>query len=121
MSPSFSFPFSASSLINIAILLLSSLLLSLFSMELRCPRARNIVLLTSALYTMLAFGFAGAEERRCSYGRIDKLMRIKCYDMNLREVPQNLKASVEVSNTHTVALLPPLSVVDCVQEVNLRQ
>lgn len=104
MSPSFSFPFSASSLINIAILLLSSLPLSLFSMELRCPRARNIVLLTSALYTMLAFGFAGAEERRCSYGRIDKLMRIKCYDMNLREVPQNLKASVEVSNTHTVAL-----------------
>lgn len=76
-------------------------------MELRCPRARNIVLLTSALYTMLAFGFAGAEERRCSYGRIDKLMRIKCYDMNLREVPQNLKASVEVSNTHTVALCFP--------------
>lgn len=107
MSPSFSFPFSVSSLINIAILLLSSLPLSLFSMELRCPRARNIVLLTSALYTMLAFGFAGAEERRCSYGRIDKLMRIKCYDMNLREVPQNLKASVEVSNTHIVALCFP--------------
>lgn len=66
------------------------------SMELRCPRARSIVIFISA---MLAFGYAGAEERRCSFGRIEKLLRIRCYDMNLREVPQNLKASVEVSNT----------------------
>lgn len=65
-------------------------------MDLRCPRARSIVIFISA---MLAFGYAGAEERRCSFGRIEKLLRIRCYDMNLREVPQNLKASVEVSNT----------------------
>lgn len=46
---------------------------------------------------MLAFGFAGTEERKCKYTRVEKLLKIRCYDMNLKEVPQYLKTSVEVS------------------------
>ncbi|XP_037824097.1 leucine-rich repeat-containing protein 4B-like [Lucilia sericata] len=45
---------------------------------------------------MLAFGFVGPEERKCKYLRVDKLLKIRCYDMNLKEVPQYLKTSVEV-------------------------
>ncbi|XP_075167888.1 leucine-rich repeat activity-regulated protein at synapses [Haematobia irritans] len=45
---------------------------------------------------MLAFGFVGPEERKCKYLRVEKLLKIRCYDMNLREVPQYLKSSVEV-------------------------
>nr|XP_013119078.1 unnamed protein product [Stomoxys calcitrans] len=45
---------------------------------------------------MLAFGFAGPEERKCKYLRVEKMLKIRCYDMNLREVPQYLKSSVEV-------------------------
>lgn len=47
---------------------------------------------------MLAFGFVGPEERKCKYLRVDKLLKIRCYDMNLKEVPQYLKTSVEVKN-----------------------
>ncbi|XP_043643205.1 leucine-rich repeat-containing protein 4B [Drosophila teissieri] len=36
------------------------------------------------------------EVRKCTYGHIDKLLRIRCYDLDLKEVPQNLKTSVEV-------------------------
>ncbi|BFG05759.1 asporin [Drosophila madeirensis] len=36
------------------------------------------------------------DERKCKYARIEKLLRIRCYDMDLKEVPQNLKTSVEV-------------------------
>jgi len=42
------------------------------------------------------------EERKCTYGRIEKLLRIRCYDLDLKEVPQNLKTSVEVSNDRGV-------------------
>ncbi|EDW61497.1 leucine-rich repeat-containing protein 4B [Drosophila virilis] len=63
-------------------------------MELRCLLL-NIVFI-SVVNAMLAFGFAPQDERRCSYGRIEKLMRIRCYNMDLKEVPQNLKTSVEV-------------------------
>ncbi|KAH8371674.1 hypothetical protein KR093_008439 [Drosophila rubida] len=64
-------------------------------MELRCLLL-NIVFI-SVVNAMLAFGFVIQDEgRRCSYGRIEKLMRIRCHDMDLKEVPQNLKSSVEV-------------------------
>ncbi|EDW74655.1 uncharacterized protein Dwil_GK15793 [Drosophila willistoni] len=58
-----------------------------------------IVLIIVSLYSlnaMLAFGFLTNEERKCKYARIEKLLRIRCYDMDLKEVPQNLKTSVEV-------------------------
>ncbi|XP_061396532.1 leucine-rich repeat-containing protein 40 [Musca vetustissima] len=45
---------------------------------------------------MLAFGFVGPEERKCKYLRVEKLLKIRCFDMNLKEVPQYLKSSVEV-------------------------
>ncbi|XP_016990451.2 decorin [Drosophila rhopaloa] len=48
------------------------------------------------LQSLRSAGFLQQEERKCNYGRIAKLMRIKCYDMDLKEVPQNLKTSVEV-------------------------
>ncbi|XP_034110399.1 tsukushi isoform X1 [Drosophila albomicans] len=64
-------------------------------MELRCLLL-NIVFI-SVVNAMLAFGFVNQDEgRRCTYGRIEKLMRIRCHDMDLKEVPQNLKSSVEV-------------------------
>ncbi|XP_034478800.1 leucine-rich repeat-containing protein 4B [Drosophila innubila] len=64
-------------------------------MELRCLLL-NIVFI-SVVNAMLAFGFANLdEEKRCSYGRIEKLMRIRCHAMDLKEVPQSLKTSVEV-------------------------
>lgn len=43
-----------------------------------------------------------SEVRKCTYGHIDKLLRIRCYDLDLKEVPQNLKSSVEVSNDRGV-------------------
>lgn len=46
---------------------------------------------------MMAYGFIGQEERKCKYLRVDKLLKIRCYDMNLKEVPPYLKTSVEVS------------------------
>ncbi|XP_023177753.1 immunoglobulin superfamily containing leucine-rich repeat protein 2 isoform X1 [Drosophila hydei] len=55
----------------------------------------NIVFI-SVVNAMLAFGIASQDERRCSVGRIEKLMRIRCYNMDLKEVPQNMKTSVEV-------------------------
>uniref|UniRef100_A0A1A9WYW8 LRRCT domain-containing protein n=1 Tax=Glossina brevipalpis TaxID=37001 RepID=A0A1A9WYW8_9MUSC len=45
---------------------------------------------------MMAYGFVGQEERKCKYLRVDKLLKIRCYDMNLKEVPPYLKTSVEV-------------------------
>uniref|UniRef100_D3TNL7 Hypothetical conserved protein n=1 Tax=Glossina morsitans morsitans TaxID=37546 RepID=D3TNL7_GLOMM len=45
---------------------------------------------------MMAYGFIGQEERKCKYLRVDKLLKIRCYDMNLKEVPPYLKTSVEV-------------------------
>jgi len=65
-------------------------------MELRCLLL-NLVFI-SVVNAMLAFGFANQDEvKKCSYGRIEKLMRIRCHGMDLKEVPQNLKSSVEVS------------------------
>ncbi|EDW02187.1 leucine-rich repeat-containing protein 4B [Drosophila grimshawi] len=63
-------------------------------MELRCLLL-NIVFI-SVVNAMLAFGTTSQDDRRCSYGRIEKLTRIRCHKMDLKEVPQNLKTSVEV-------------------------
>lgn len=66
----------------------------------------NIVFI-SVVNAMLAFGIASQDERRCSVGRIEKLMRIRCYNMDLKEVPQNMKTSVEVSRArHQLAGRP---------------
>ncbi|XP_030386542.1 leucine-rich repeat-containing protein 4B [Scaptodrosophila lebanonensis] len=51
---------------------------------------------TLGLSKALAFVFVNQDEHKCKYGRIEKLMRIRCHDMNLKEVPQFLKTSVEV-------------------------
>ncbi|XP_043066845.1 leucine-rich repeat-containing protein 4C [Drosophila bipectinata] len=48
------------------------------------------------LQSLLAQGFILQDDRKCKYGRIEKLLRIRCYDLDLKEVPQNLKTSVEV-------------------------
>lgn len=48
------------------------------------------------LQSLRSAGFILQEERKCTYGRIEKLLRIRCYDLDLKEVPQNLKTSVEV-------------------------
>ncbi|XP_055920158.1 insulin-like growth factor-binding protein complex acid labile subunit [Eupeodes corollae] len=45
---------------------------------------------------MLAFGFISQDERKCKYLKVDRLTKVKCFDMNLREVPQFLSTSVEV-------------------------
>ncbi|KAH8407562.1 hypothetical protein KR222_005740 [Zaprionus bogoriensis] len=66
-------------------------------MELRWLPPYILVFISALVAMMLPFGHSDQPEpRRCSYGRIEKLMRIRCYDMNLKEVPQNLKTSVEV-------------------------
>jgi len=54
------------------------------------------------LQSLRSAGFILQEERKCTYGRIEKLLRIRCYDLDLKEVPQNLKTSVEVSNDRGV-------------------
>ncbi|KAI8036935.1 hypothetical protein M5D96_010248 [Drosophila gunungcola] len=54
------------------------------------------------LQCLRSAGFILQEERKCTYGRIEKLLRIRCYDLDLKEVPQNLKTSVEVSNDRGV-------------------
>ncbi|KAH8290221.1 hypothetical protein KR054_001104 [Drosophila jambulina] len=48
------------------------------------------------LQILLAEAFLLQDDRKCKYGRIEKLLRIRCYDLDLKEVPQNLKTSVEV-------------------------
>ncbi|KAH8263954.1 hypothetical protein KR038_010328 [Drosophila bunnanda] len=48
------------------------------------------------LQILLADAFLLQDDRKCKYGRIEKLLRIRCYDLDLKEVPQNLKTSVEV-------------------------
>lgn len=39
------------------------------------------------------------EERRCKYQRANKLLKIRCHDMHLKEVPSHLKTSIEVRGT----------------------
>lgn len=53
------------------------------------------------LQSLLSQGFVLQDDRKCKYGRIEKLLRIRCYDLDLKEVPQNLKTSVEVSLRQT--------------------
>ncbi|KAH8269420.1 hypothetical protein KR018_002792 [Drosophila ironensis] len=48
------------------------------------------------LQSLQSAGFLLQDDRKCKYGRIEKLLRIRCYDLDLKEVPQNLKTSVEV-------------------------
>ncbi|KAH8400900.1 hypothetical protein KR009_001678 [Drosophila setifemur] len=48
------------------------------------------------LQSLRTSGFIVQDDRKCTYGRIEKLLRIRCYDLDLKEVPQNLKTSVEV-------------------------
>lgn len=38
----------------------------------------------------------GSDDRRCKYQRVNKLLKIRCFDMNLKEVPSNFKTSIEV-------------------------
>lgn len=64
------------------------------SMELHWQLPAIIV----CLQILLSAAFVLQDERKCKYGRIEKLLRIRCYDLDLKEVPQNLKTSVEVSN-----------------------
>lgn len=45
---------------------------------------------------ILAFGFISQDERKCKYLKVDRLLKIKCFDMNLKEVPQFLSTSVEI-------------------------
>lgn len=45
---------------------------------------------------MLAFGFISQDDRKCKYLKVDRLLKIKCFEMNLKEVPQYLSTSVEV-------------------------
>lgn len=45
---------------------------------------------------MLAFGFISHDEKKCKYTRPGGELKVKCYDMHLKEVPQYLTASVEI-------------------------
>ncbi|ALC42056.1 Lapsyn [Drosophila busckii] len=63
-------------------------------MELRCLLLNIVFILV--LNAMLAFGFLPQETRKCTYARIERLLRIHCGKLDLKDVPQDLKTSVEV-------------------------
>lgn len=40
--------------------------------------------------------FAVPEEKKCRYNRVNKMLKARCYDMNLKEIPQYLNPAIEV-------------------------
>ncbi|XP_054739117.1 leucine-rich repeat-containing protein 4B [Anastrepha obliqua] len=67
-------------------------------MDLRAVAAVLLALLTINAKMMMPFGYAGVmqDDRKCQYLRPSRMLKIRCFDMNLKEVPQYLKSSVEI-------------------------
>lgn len=68
-------------------------------MDLHAVVITLLVLITINTKMMMPFGYVGVvqDERKCQYLRPSRMLKIRCFEMNLREVPQYLKSSVEVS------------------------
>ncbi|XP_067630068.1 decorin isoform X2 [Eurosta solidaginis] len=67
-------------------------------MELYAVAVVLLALITIKFKMMMPFGYAGVvqDERKCQYFRPSRMLKIRCFDMNLKEVPQFLKSSVEI-------------------------
>nr|XP_036225768.1 toll-like receptor 4 isoform X3 [Bactrocera oleae] len=77
---------------------MADLLVCLFIMDLHAVAITLLVLITINTKMMMPFGYVGVvqDERKCQYLRPSRMLKIRCFEMNLREVPQYLKSSVEI-------------------------
>ncbi|XP_011177858.2 leucine-rich repeat and immunoglobulin-like domain-containing nogo receptor-interacting protein 2 [Zeugodacus cucurbitae] len=67
-------------------------------MDLHAVVVAFLAFITINTKMMMPFGYVGAvqDERKCQYLRPSRMLKIRCFEMNLREVPQYLKSSVEI-------------------------
>ncbi|XP_036331498.1 leucine-rich repeat and immunoglobulin-like domain-containing nogo receptor-interacting protein 1 [Rhagoletis pomonella] len=67
-------------------------------MDCRAVAVVFLALITINGKMMMPFGYVGVvqDERKCQYLRPSRMLKIRCFDMNLKEVPQYLKSSVEI-------------------------
>ncbi|CAD7014813.1 leucine-rich repeat and immunoglobulin-like domain-containing nogo receptor-interacting protein 1 isoform X2 [Ceratitis capitata] len=67
-------------------------------MDLHAVALVLLALITISTKMMMPFGYVGVaqDERKCQYLRPSRMLKIRCFNMDLKEVPQNLKSSVEI-------------------------